>query len=104
MPRYYPKMSVRDRIATPDGKRRTVRAIFATIADRYDLITVLLSYGQDKRWKRRVVEMAALQAGARVLDLACGTGDIAFAAAERGGAVTGLDLTPRMVELARRRS
>src|SRR4051812_3629314 len=97
-------MPLADAIATPDGKRTYVRRLFATIADRYDLITVLLSYGQDKRWKRRVVEMAALQAGTRVLDLACGTGDIAFAAAERGGAVTGLDLTPRMVELARRRS
>ena len=40
MPRYYPRMSLRERIATPDGKRRYVRALFATIADRYDFITV----------------------------------------------------------------
>jgi ubiquinone/menaquinone biosynthesis C-methylase UbiE len=46
-------MSLRERIATADGKRRFVRAIFATIADRYDFITAFLSYGQDRRWKRR---------------------------------------------------
>ena len=54
-------MSLRDRIATPDGKRRFVRAIFATIADRYDLITVLLSYGQDRRWKRRLPSGVAIR-------------------------------------------
>jgi ubiquinone/menaquinone biosynthesis C-methylase UbiE len=39
-----------DRIATPDGKRRYVRSLFATIADRYDFITVALSYGRDRHW------------------------------------------------------
>jgi demethylmenaquinone methyltransferase / 2-methoxy-6-polyprenyl-1,4-benzoquinol methylase len=97
-------MSLRDRIATPDGKRRTVRAIFATIADRYDLITVLLSYGQDRRWKRRLIALAAPSAGARALDLATGTGDIAFALAGRGARVVGLDITPRMIALARAKS
>ena len=94
-------MSLRDRIATPEGKAPFVRSLFATIADRYDLITVLLSYGQDRRWKRRLIDLAAPLRGRRVLDLACGTGDLAFAAAAQGGEVTGLDLTPRMIELAR---
>ena len=40
-------------LASPDSKSRYVRRLFSTIADRYDLITVLLSYGQDRRWKRR---------------------------------------------------
>src|SRR3954468_15981619 len=101
MQRYYPRMSVADRIATPDGKRRYVRALFATIADRYDFITVALSYGQDRRWKRRLVDLAAPRAGARALDLATGTGDIAFALAARGARVVGLDVTLRMIELAR---
>jgi ubiquinone/menaquinone biosynthesis methyltransferase len=86
---------------SPDTKRRYVRAVFATIADRYDLITVLLSYGQDARWKRRLVERSAARPGTRSLDLACGTGDIAFALAQRGARVTGLDITHRMLELAR---
>jgi demethylmenaquinone methyltransferase/2-methoxy-6-polyprenyl-1,4-benzoquinol methylase len=94
-------MSLRDRIATPDGKRRFVRAIFATIADRYDFITVVLSYGQDQRWKRRLVDLAAPRPSARALDLATGTGDIAFALASRGARVIGLDITFRMIELAR---
>lgn len=94
-------MSLRERIATPDGKRRTVRAIFATIADRYDVITVLLSYGQDRRWKRRLIERAAPRPGSRALDLATGTGDLAFALGARGARVVGLDITLRMIELAK---
>jgi demethylmenaquinone methyltransferase / 2-methoxy-6-polyprenyl-1,4-benzoquinol methylase len=94
-------MSLRERIATPDGKRRFVRSIFATIADRYDFITVILSYGQDRRWKERLIDLAAPRQAARALDLATGTGDIAFALAARGARVVGLDITSRMIELAR---
>jgi demethylmenaquinone methyltransferase/2-methoxy-6-polyprenyl-1,4-benzoquinol methylase len=94
-------MSLHERIATPDAKRRYVRALFATIADKYDFITVALSYGQDRRWKRRVIALAAPREGLRVLDLATGTGDLAFAAAARGARVVGLDITLRMIELAR---
>jgi demethylmenaquinone methyltransferase / 2-methoxy-6-polyprenyl-1,4-benzoquinol methylase len=94
-------MPLRETIATPDGKARYVRTLFAKIADRYDLITRLLSYGQDRRWKRRLVAMAAPTAATRALDLATGTGDIAFALAEQGARVTGLDITFRMVEIAR---
>src|ERR1700674_4188501 len=100
-------MSLRDRIATPDGKRRYVRTLFFTIADRYDLITVLLSYGQDRRWKRRLVGLVgnvAPRGGARALDLATGTGDIAFRLAAAGMQVVGLDVTRRMIELAREKS
>jgi demethylmenaquinone methyltransferase/2-methoxy-6-polyprenyl-1,4-benzoquinol methylase len=93
-------MSLRDSIATPAGKRRYVRGLFATIADRYDFITVALSYGQDRRWKRRLVDLASPRAGAHALDLATGTGDIAFALASRGARVVGLDITTRMIELA----
>jgi len=93
-------MPLADAIATPDLKRRYVRRLFATIADRYDLITVLLSYGQDRRWKRRLVTLAAPRAGARAVDLATGTGDIAFQLAAAGADVVGVDVTPRMIELA----
>ena len=94
-------MPLRDRIATPEGKRRHVRALFATIADRYDFITIVLSYGQDRRWKRRLVDLAGPRRGVRALDLATGTGDIAFGLAARGADVVGLDVTPRMIDLAR---
>jgi demethylmenaquinone methyltransferase / 2-methoxy-6-polyprenyl-1,4-benzoquinol methylase len=94
-------MRLRDRIATADGKRRYVRTLFATIADRYDLITIVLSYGQDRRWKRRLADLAQPRRGEAVLDLATGTGDIAFVFAARGARVVGLDITSRMIELAR---
>jgi ubiquinone/menaquinone biosynthesis methyltransferase len=90
--------------ASPEAKRRHVRGLFDTIADRYDLITVLLSYGQDARWKRRLIHRADPGRGLRVLDLATGTGDLAYLAAARGAQVVGLDLVPRMVALARGRS
>jgi ubiquinone/menaquinone biosynthesis methyltransferase len=98
---------LREALQTPENKRRYVATLFSTIADRYDLITVLLSYGQDRRWKDRLVSMAANTAAAGhdgprdALDLACGTGDIAFALHARGARVIGLDLTLRMIELAR---
>jgi ubiquinone/menaquinone biosynthesis methyltransferase len=94
-------MQLDDRIATPEGKRRYVRSLFATIADRYDFITVALSYGQDRRWKRRLVSIASPAPGRRALDLATGTGDIAFALAAGGAAVCALDITPRMIAIAR---
>jgi len=76
-------LTLRSTISTPEGKRRYVRRLFATIADRYDLITVLLSYGRDRHWKRRLIELAAVGPRDRLLDLACGTGDLLFAAAAR---------------------
>ena len=96
-------MSLRHSISTPEGKQQYVRRLFATIADRYDFITRFLSYGQDGRWKRRLIHLAALQPSDRVLDLACGTGDLAFAAAPRVRRAVGLDVTFRMVQLALRK-
>jgi ubiquinone/menaquinone biosynthesis methyltransferase len=87
-------------LATPDGKRRYVRTLFAAIADRYDFITIVLSYGRDRAWKARLVDLAAPAHGTRALDLATGTGDIAFAMQSRGAEVVGLDVTARMIELA----
>jgi demethylmenaquinone methyltransferase/2-methoxy-6-polyprenyl-1,4-benzoquinol methylase len=97
-------MSLRQSLATPEGKGRYVRALFATIADRYDFITVALSCGQDQRWKRRLIALAAPPPGVRALDLATGTGDIAIALASEGARVVGLDITLRMIELAKRKS
>jgi ubiquinone/menaquinone biosynthesis methyltransferase len=102
-----PSSSQRPRLATAfdtaEHKRVYVRRLFATIADRYDLITVLLSFGLDQRWKRKLVSLAAIQPGERALDLACGTGDIAFGLARRGARTTGLDVTMRMLQLAVRK-
>ena len=88
------------RFASPENKRQYVRTLFATIADRYDLITVLLSGGLDRRWKARLVARIDASSRPRVLDLACGTGDLAVAASRSGSRVVGLDITHRMVQLA----
>jgi ubiquinone/menaquinone biosynthesis methyltransferase len=93
-------VGLRTSIATPAGKQRYVRQLFATIADRYDFITVFLSYGLDRRWKARLIALAALTPRDRVLDLACGTGDILFREAPRARYAVGLDLTHRMLQLA----
>ena len=91
-----------ERFSSPERKRRYVRSLFATIADRYDLITVLLSGGLDRGGNGVSFGSADRQPGTSVLDLACGTGDIAFELGRlRGSRVVGLDITPRMVELAR---
>ncbi len=61
----------------PD-KAEKVRAMFDRLAPRYDLMNRLMTLGQDQRWRRFVVDRAVLGDGATVLDLAAGTGDIAF--------------------------
>lgn len=98
-------MGLRRAIATPEGKRRYTRRLFSTIARRYDLITVLLSYGRDRGWKRRLMTLAAIAPADIVLDLACGTGDLLGAAAREARFAVGLDLTlPMLREAAARMS
>ena len=96
-------MALRGDISTRAGKQRYVRRLFATIADRYDFITVFLSYGQDRRWKRRLIALARIAPDDAVLDVACGTGDLLFAASGARHTV-GLDVTIRMLQLARTRA
>lgn len=84
-----------------------VRSMFARISSRYDLLNHLLSANSDKRWRALVVKRARarLQSGARVLDVACGTGDLALALDELDAAeVTGLDFCRPMLDLAARKS
>jgi demethylmenaquinone methyltransferase / 2-methoxy-6-polyprenyl-1,4-benzoquinol methylase len=96
-------VTLRTAIATPDGKSRYVRRLFATIADRYDFITGFLSYGQDRKWKKKLILLADVQPTDRVLDLACGTGDLLFAAVPPARSGVGLDVTHRMLQLAQQR-
>src|SRR5512138_3445304 len=90
-------MGLRGAIATPSGKKRYVRRLFATIADRYDLITVVLSYGLDRGWKDRLIALAAITSDDRLLDVACGTGDILLRARPRARFAVGLDVTFKML-------
>ena len=86
--------------APGEARAARVNDLFARIARRYDLINDLQSFGLHRNWKRRVADLARVTPGARALDLCCGTGDIAFALAQRGAEVTGLDFSPQMLEVA----
>ena len=86
--------------APGETRASKVNDLFARIARRYDLINDLQSFGLHRNWKRRVVNLAKAVPGTRALDLCCGTGDIAFALAQRGADVTGLDFSTEMLEVA----
>jgi len=81
--------------------------MFSGIARRYDLLNHLLSGNIDKRWRRKTARAleSSLVEGARVLDVACGTGDLSLVLAEAGSArVIGLDFCRPMLEIARRKA
>lgn len=82
-----------------------MRAMFSTVAPRYDFITRAFSYGMDRHWKRLGVERARLPRNPVVLDLASGTGDFSLLAARAypGARTVTVDLTERMLQLARGR-
>lgn len=79
--------------------------MFARIAGRYDLLNHLLSGNVDKRWRRLVARtLQPTLSGARVLDVACGTGDLSLVLASAGASsVVGLDFCRPMLEIARRK-
>jgi demethylmenaquinone methyltransferase/2-methoxy-6-polyprenyl-1,4-benzoquinol methylase len=73
---------------------RAVRAMFARIAGRYDLLNRLLSAGVDRRWRGELVRRLGDLRGRVLLDSCCGTGDLAFALERAGARVVGVDFTP----------
>jgi len=80
--------------------------MFSRLARRYDVVNDVMSFGMHRRWKRQSVALAlAGRRRARLLDLCCGTGDMAFYAERRDPAlrVVGLDFTLPMLAVARRR-
>src|SRR5262245_4078162 len=80
-----------------------MRAMFSTVAPRYDFITRAFSYGMDRRWKRAGVEFAQLPHEPVVLDLASGTGDFSLIVSQRYAAARpiAVDLPERMLQVAR---
>jgi len=82
-----------------------MRAMFKTVAPKYDFITRAFSYGMDERWKETAVELARLPDRPIILDLASGTGDFSMLVQRRcpGAHTVAVDLTERMLQLARQR-
>jgi demethylmenaquinone methyltransferase / 2-methoxy-6-polyprenyl-1,4-benzoquinol methylase len=87
-----------EELPTGDDKTAMVRSIFDRIAPRYDLVNRLITFGLDVRWRRRTVSALALPPGARVLDLACGTGDFLAMLDSSGLRPFGADLSRGMLE------
>lgn len=81
-------------------KRAVVEAMFDRIAPRYDLMNRLMTFGVDRGWRRHAIAALRLRAGDRVLDLACGSGDLAAEAGASGARVVGLDFSAGMLRTA----
>jgi demethylmenaquinone methyltransferase/2-methoxy-6-polyprenyl-1,4-benzoquinol methylase len=84
-----------------EAKVRAVRAMFDTIAPRYDLVNRLMTFGMDRGWRRRAVRALALRPGDTVVDLACGTGDLCRELQADGYQPIGVDLSLGMLTHAR---
>lgn len=88
----------------PAEKTQAVGEIFARVAARYDLMNDLMSGGMHRLWKNEFVRRVRPRAGEQILDLAGGTGDIAFRMVKRGADVTVADINPGMLEVGRERA
>ena len=99
------RLKSREHLGHPTLKRRFNQELFGEVAPRYNFITRALSLGRDPAWKRRLVEQLPEKGVLSCLDLACGTGDLTLLlrARYREARVTGLDLSPAMIDLARTR-
>ena len=90
-----------------DSRGRYIAQMFGAIADHYDLMNWVMTLGQDQRWRRQAADAAEVRNGDVVLDVATGTGDLAFEMAKRiapKGHVVGLDFAEPMVDIARHKS
>jgi demethylmenaquinone methyltransferase / 2-methoxy-6-polyprenyl-1,4-benzoquinol methylase len=89
-----------------EAKSSYVKELFSVLAKRYNVMTDVWTFGLHRVWKRQAMELLALRPGERVLDVATGTGDLAFleeAAVGPEGQVVGVDSCVAMLEVARRR-
>lgn len=91
------------RVVSEGERRQLVRSTFEVVAPRYDLMNDLMSLGIHRLWKRRFVALAAPRPGERALDLAGGTGDVAFALARAGATVTVADPSLAMMGVGMQR-
>jgi len=93
-----------DELVSPEEKTRRVGAVFSSVARRYDLMNDLMSGGMHRLWKDRFVNRVKPRAGERILDMAGGTGDIAFRMARRGAHVTVSDINADMLGEGQKRA
>jgi demethylmenaquinone methyltransferase/2-methoxy-6-polyprenyl-1,4-benzoquinol methylase len=98
------KVNFGDELVDPQEKTRRVGAVFSSVARRYDVMNDLMSGGMHRLWKDRFVARVKPRAGEHILDMAGGTGDVAFRLARRGAQVTVADINADMLDVGKERA
>jgi len=98
------KVNFGDELVSPEEKTRRVGAVFSSVARRYDLMNDLMSGGMHRLWKDRFVNRVKPRTGEAILDMAGGTGDVAFRIARRGAQVTVADINADMLAVGEQRA
>jgi demethylmenaquinone methyltransferase/2-methoxy-6-polyprenyl-1,4-benzoquinol methylase len=93
-----------DEVVTPEEKTRRVGGVFSSVAKSYDVMNDLMSGGMHRLWKDRFVAKVKPRPGERILDMAGGTGDIAFRMAKRGAQVMVSDINQDMLDVGMERA
>jgi demethylmenaquinone methyltransferase/2-methoxy-6-polyprenyl-1,4-benzoquinol methylase len=93
-----------DELVSPEEKTRRVGQVFSSVARRYDLMNDLMSGGMHRLWKDRFVSRVKPRPGEVILDMAGGTGDVAFRMARRGALATVADINADMLEVGKQRA
>ena len=99
-------LKIGDHLETAETKKYYTERNFSEVAPRYDFITRALSFGRDAAWKRTLISLLPSHESPVCVDLACGTGDIAFLLAGKypRGRIAGVDITEPMLDIARDRN
>jgi len=98
------KVNFGEELVTPQEKTRRVGEVFSSVARRYDVMNDLMSGGMHRLWKDRFVNRVKPRAGEHILDMAGGTGDVAFRMARRGARVTVADINADMLGVGQKRA
>ena len=98
------KVNFGEQLVTPEEKTRRVGGVFSSVARNYDVMNDLMSGGMHRLWKDRFVAKVRPRPGEAILDMAGGTGDIAFRLAARGAHVTVSDINRDMLEVGMERA
>jgi len=98
------KVNFGDELVSPEEKTKRVGGVFTSVARNYDLMNDLMSGGMHRLWKDRFVAKVKPRPGEQILDMAGGTGDIAFRMAAKGARVTVSDINPDMLEVGMERA
>src|SRR5512146_2551358 len=98
------KVNFGDELVSPEEKTRRVGKVFSSVARRYDIMNDLMSGGMHRLWKDRFVNRVKPRPGEEILDMAGGTGDVAFRMARRRAHVTVADINGDMLEVGKERA